>query len=79
MSKDPVCGMEVEDVKAAGTIDYHGRTLQFCSEGCFERFLKEDSRFPKNLTYELIIIGGVRSHNEVVCLSCHEGSWRTGG
>jgi alkyl hydroperoxide reductase subunit F len=58
MSIDPVCGMKVERDKAAGTIDYQGRTISFCSQGCFERFKKEDSRFPNNLGYDLIIIGG---------------------
>jgi Cu+-exporting ATPase len=36
--KDPVCGMEVDQAKAAGTSDYQGQTYYFCSKGCKGRF-----------------------------------------
>jgi len=43
--KDPVCGMIVDPQQAAGSFDYHGRTLFFCSLGCGERFKADPERF----------------------------------
>ena len=34
MAKDPVCGMEVEEKKAAATAAYQGRTYFFCAPSC---------------------------------------------
>lgn len=31
MAKDPVCGMEVEEKKAAGTSMYQGKIYYFCT------------------------------------------------
>ncbi len=41
MEIDPVCGMEVDPQKPAGSYDYKGTTYYFCSQGCLEDF-KED-------------------------------------
>lgn len=38
MPKDPVCGMEVDPKKAAGTSVYKEETLYFCNPHCKERF-----------------------------------------
>ena len=38
---DPVCGMEVEPERAAGSYEYGGKTYYFCAQGCLEDF-KED-------------------------------------
>lgn len=38
MAKDPVCGMNVDETKAAGTSELHGQTYYFCSLGCKQRF-----------------------------------------
>ncbi|CAN5654405.1 heavy metal translocating P-type ATPase [soil metagenome] len=35
---DPVCGMEVTPVEAAGKFDYKGTTYFFCSGGCLAKF-----------------------------------------
>jgi YHS domain-containing protein/positive regulator of sigma E activity len=42
---DPVCGMEVEPAKAAGKIDYEGKTYFFCNAGCLEAFIREPTRY----------------------------------
>jgi Cu+-exporting ATPase len=34
MEKDPVCGMQVDPQKAAGTSEYEGKTYYFCNPGC---------------------------------------------
>ena len=36
--KDPVCGMQVDPAKAAGTSQYKGQTYHFCSQGCLDTF-----------------------------------------
>jgi YHS domain-containing protein len=38
MAKDPVCGMQVETTKAAGTSEYEGHTYVFCSAACQQKF-----------------------------------------
>jgi demethylmenaquinone methyltransferase/2-methoxy-6-polyprenyl-1,4-benzoquinol methylase len=45
MSKDPVCGMELQERKAAATSSYAGRTYYFCSKGCKEAFDKEPQKY----------------------------------
>lgn len=36
--KDPVCGMQVDEQKAAGQSQYQGQTYYFCSQGCKQKF-----------------------------------------
>jgi YHS domain-containing protein len=38
MTTDPVCGKQVDDELSAIKEDYDGRTFNFCSEECEERF-----------------------------------------
>ena len=38
MEKDPVCGMQVDPNKAAGTSEYQGKTYYFCNPGCKRKF-----------------------------------------
>jgi YHS domain-containing protein len=45
MAKDPVCGMEVDPAKAAGTVEYQGQTYYFCSPGCKAAFEKEPEKY----------------------------------
>lgn len=45
MAKDPVCGMEVDEQKAAGKSEYKGRTYYFCSPGCKTAFDKEPEKY----------------------------------
>ncbi len=35
---DPVCGMQVDPARAAGSLEHGGMTHSFCSEHCLERF-----------------------------------------
>src|SRR6266849_5703435 len=43
--KDPVCRMSVDPAKAAGKVQYGGKTYYFCSARCAERFSKEPEKF----------------------------------
>ncbi len=36
--KDPVCGMQVDPAKAAGTSQHRGHTYHFCSQSCVDKF-----------------------------------------
>jgi Cu+-exporting ATPase len=44
---DPVCGMTVNPARAAGHVDYGGRTYYFCGTGCVERFKTDPQSFLK--------------------------------
>lgn len=48
MAKDPVCGMEVDEKKAAGKSEYQGQTYYFCSSGCKAAFDKEPQKYAGN-------------------------------
>ena len=45
MSKDPVCGMDVDEKTAAGKSEYKGQTYYFCSIGCKKSFDKEPEKY----------------------------------
>ncbi|HEY0592442.1 MAG TPA: heavy metal translocating P-type ATPase, partial [Thermoanaerobaculia bacterium] len=42
---DPVCGMWIDPTKAAGTSEYRGETIHFCSPRCKEKFDAEPERY----------------------------------
>ena len=45
MSKDPVCGMDVDEKTAADKSEYKGQTYYFCSVGCKKSFDKEPEKY----------------------------------
>jgi len=50
VATDPVCGMEVDERRAAAagrTSGYQGETYSFCSEGCRKRFDAEPARYAR--------------------------------
>lgn len=36
--EDPVCGMQIDEQKAAGQSQYQGETYYFCSQHCKQKF-----------------------------------------
>ncbi len=42
MQNDPVCGMQVDEQKAAG---HQGQTYYFCSQGCKRKFDENPERY----------------------------------
>jgi len=44
-AKDPVCGMEVEEKKAAAKAAYQGMTYYFCAAACRETFVKAPEKY----------------------------------
>ena len=43
--KDPVCGMEVGDIKKALSEEYHGKVYYFCSDKCKKTFKKDPASY----------------------------------
>ncbi len=42
---DPVCGMDIDPVTAAGTSEYKGQTYYFCLVGCKKSFDKDPEKY----------------------------------
>ena len=47
MAIDPVCGMAVDEKKAAATAVYKGKTYYFCAKGCKVQFDKDPEKYLK--------------------------------
>ncbi len=47
MSKDPVCGMMVDDKKRRFVSSYEGKDVFFCSLVCKDKFDKDPQRYAK--------------------------------
>ncbi len=45
MMKDPVCGMMVDEEKAAARSEYKGQTYYFCAPGCKAAFDKDPEKY----------------------------------
>ena len=45
MDKDPVCGMDVDEKKAAAQAVHRGKTYYFCAEACKACFEKDPERY----------------------------------
>ena len=45
MTKDPVCGMEVDEKTATNKSEYKGQTYYFCSPGCKNAFDKDPEKY----------------------------------
>ena len=42
---DPVCGMTIDEERAADRVAHGGKTYHFCSRGCGERFRSNPDRY----------------------------------
>lgn len=47
MTKDPVCGMSIEESKAFAKTDYQGATYHFCSARCHRTFQANPGKYAK--------------------------------
>lgn len=45
--KDPVCGMDVDVARAAGSRELAGQTFYFCGAGCASKFDADPARYAK--------------------------------
>ena len=49
---DPICGMTVSPESAAASLEFAGKTVYFCSAGCYEKF-KKQTEAPKPAMVQL--------------------------
>ncbi len=45
MATDPVCGMKIDEAKAAAKAKHQGKTYYFCSAGCHKAFTAEPEKY----------------------------------
>jgi Cu+-exporting ATPase len=45
MTKDPVCGMMIDEKTAAGKSEYQGQTYYFCAAICKTRFDENPTKY----------------------------------
>jgi YHS domain-containing protein len=45
MTKDPVCGMQINESCAVGKSEYKGKAYFFCSPSCKSTFDKEPDKY----------------------------------
>ena len=45
MTKDPVCGMQVDEQMAIASAVYQGKTYYFCSKACQQTFEKAPEKY----------------------------------
>jgi YHS domain-containing protein len=45
MVKDPVCGMTIDENKAAGKSEYQGKTYYFCAPICKTKFDQDPGKY----------------------------------
>lgn len=45
IARDPVCGMAVDQNKAAATSEYKGKTYYFCAQGCKRVFDADPEKY----------------------------------
>ena len=45
MARDPVCGMTVDQAKAAAHVEHQGETYYFCAKGCAQRFSANPEKY----------------------------------
>jgi len=45
MTRDPVCGMQIDEQKAAARAEHQGATYYFCSSTCNQKFLADPSKY----------------------------------
>ena len=48
MVTDPVCRMQIDETKAAGTSDYKGKTYYFCAPICKKKFDTDPEQYVRN-------------------------------
>ncbi|MBM4055294.1 MAG: YHS domain-containing protein [Planctomycetes bacterium] len=50
--KDPVCDMEIVDIKKASLEEYNGKVYYFCSEYCKKEFKKNPASYAAEETHQ---------------------------
>jgi YHS domain-containing protein len=45
MAIDPVCHMQIDEAKAAGSSEYKGKTYYFCAKACKTKFDENPQKY----------------------------------
>ena len=48
MTKDPVCGIQVDENKAPATSSYQGKQYSFCGQECKDKFDQDPHRYAQS-------------------------------
>jgi Cu+-exporting ATPase len=68
--KDPVCGMMVDPLNAAGTYNHKEQTYYFCSTHCVNRFGSDPEGFLKGQYQQSMEPGGAIETTKYICPMC---------
>jgi YHS domain-containing protein len=49
MTKDPVCGMTVDEKNAKAQTQFNGKTYSFCSDECRQKFDKNPEEYAQRV------------------------------
>ena len=69
-ARDPVCGMMVDPLSAAGTYDHAGTTYYFCSPRCVERFRSDPDGYLSGKYTQSMEETPAKPGTEYVCPMC---------
>ena len=69
---DPVCGMMVDPLSAAGEFEYRGKTYYFCNPRCEERFRRDPEGYLSGKYKQSMEAGPVRPGSKYICPMCPE-------
>lgn len=50
MTKDPVCGMQIDKLKAAHRIEYQGVVYYLCSDDCRQKFDADPDKYAGSIS-----------------------------
>jgi len=70
MAKDPVCGMMVDPLSAAGQYEYAGTTYYFCNPRCEERFRGDPDGYLSGKYAQSMEEAPAASGTEYICPMC---------
>lgn len=68
--KDPVCGMMVDPLQAAGTHTHNGQTYYFCSTHCVKRFSSDPEGFLKGKYQQSMETEPAKPGTKYICPMC---------
>jgi YHS domain-containing protein len=58
MTKDPVCGMQVDEKNAAAQTQHMGKTYYFCAPGCKKAFEADPAKYTEAKEHKMGGHGG---------------------
>ncbi len=70
MAKDPVCGMMVDPLSAAGKYEYAGTTYYFCNPRCEERFRNDPDGYLSGKYTQSMEEAPAKPGTEYICPMC---------